>query len=253
MLSSGTALSTPPTSRPTELSSTQSSLSQALSTPSLPLRTPSPNSLKTTNDSIAASSGVRVEDGVPRSTASQVPYPMNISTPLTQLDPKPTGVIAASVPSNDSCTSANCTSLNTLCTVNVPSAQIEWWYGPTYVSVLGVLTRFVPNISSAHGPYLTMIPNSPSDTFDVASAITSDSAWTEHVTYDSEYDMTWTDYLPYTIIPSAATTSLVERDYIPVLPSGNSFPESDIVEYLQPSTFAASVSVGMVANSTSAM
>lgn len=180
---------------------------------------------------------------------------MNGSTPLTQTEryPRPTGVILTSGSSNHSCNLANCTSLNTLCTVNVPSADIEWWYGATYASVMGTLTRFAPNITGAHGAYLTMVPNSQSDTFDVASAITSDSAWTEHVTYDSEYDYTWTDYIPYTITPSAATTSLVERNYIPVLPPGNSFPESDIVKYLQVPTFAASVPVGTVANSTSAV
>ena len=130
---------------------------------------------------------------------------------------------------------------------------MEWWYAATYYSAVGTFKRFIPNITGQHGPYLTMIPDTQNTPFDVASAITSDSAWTEHVTYDSEYDMTWTDYIPYTVTPSAATTSIVERDYVPSLPAGNFFPESDIMTYLQPSSIDASVRIATAANSTSAM
>jgi hypothetical protein len=114
---------------------------------------------------------------------------------------------------------------------------------------MGTYTQFAPNGTSYQGQYLTMVPNTQTGPFDVLSAIESDSAWSEHVTYDSIYDVTWTDYIPYTVTPAAATTSVVERDYLPTLPYGNVFPASDIYTYLTADSTAATVAI----DSTSAM
>ncbi|KAJ4299431.1 hypothetical protein N0V90_004676 [Kalmusia sp. IMI 367209] len=98
-----------------------------------------------------------------------------------------------------------------------------------------------------------MVPNTKSGPFDVASAITSDTAWSEVVTYDAEHDTTWTDYVAYTVTPVAATTSIVERDFLPILPSGNVFPVSDLFTYMHATSAEAIVPIATAANTTSFM
>jgi hypothetical protein len=213
------------------------------------ISTPRPDTYRTVqsppypaNGPIIASSG----HVLPRPTGNQAPYPVNPSSPATityvSAYPGPTGTGRSSLSFNSTGKSSNQT-LNTLCTVNVPSANIEWWYGATFYSAVGTYTQFAPNWTSYQGQYLTMYTNTQTGPFDVSSAIESDSAWSEHVTYDSVYGFTLTDYIPYTVTPAAATTSVVERDYLPTLPPGNLFPASDLYTYLTADSTAATVAI----------
>lgn len=183
------------------------------------------------------------------------PFPINDTGPITTIIghgvPIPTGSVSPAWSFNSTSKSGKLTSIDTLCTVNVPDAHIEWWYGATFYSGVGSFTRFSPNLTSYQGPYLTLKPNTGTSQFDAASAITSSSAFSEHVTYDSVNNNTWTDYVLYTITPAAATTSIVERNYIPTLPPGNFIPESEVLSYLSPTSFDAVVPVAAAANSTS--
>lgn len=187
----------------------------------------------------------------------QAPYHVNGSGPATITNasgyPRATGFTRPLNQSNSTGKYTNSTSLNTLCTVNVPSANLEWWYAATFYSAVGTYTQFAPNWTNYLGQYLTMVPNTKTDSFDVASAIENDNPYTEHVTYDSEYDMTWTDYVPYTVTPAAAATSVVELNNLPTLPPGNSFPASDLYTYLTAGSNTATVDIATVANATSAM
>jgi len=136
--------------------------------------------------------------------------------------------------------------------VNVPSANIEWWYAATYYSAMGTFTNSAANWTNYLGQYLTVVPNR-NGPFDIASAISSDTAWTETVTYDPDWEMYWTQYEPYTVTPVAATTSIVQRDFRPSLPPGNTFPARDVYLYMQSRSLDASVVIATSANSTSAM
>ncbi|KAF9728903.1 hypothetical protein PMIN01_13283 [Paraphaeosphaeria minitans] len=235
-----------------ELNSTQPSPSRqsfnAISTPLTGTYRTSQSPPYPTNGPTIASSGY----GFPRPSGNLTPYPVNGSSSpiITKASGylAPTGAIRPSALSNN--TKSSNQTLNTLCTVNVPSANMEWWYGATFYSAVGTYTVFAPNFTHSV-PYLTMIPNTQTGPFDVLSAIQSDSPWSEHVTYDSVYGFTWTDYIPYTVTPAAATTSVVERDYLPALPSGNVFPLSDIYIYLTTNRTAATVAIDATSTMTS--
>ncbi|KAL5374014.1 hypothetical protein DPSP01_012248 [Paraphaeosphaeria sporulosa] len=234
-----------------ELNSTQQSPSRqsnAISTPQTGTHRTSQSPPYPTNGPTIASSGY----GFPRLSGYQAPYPVNGSNSVTITMASgylaPTGVIQPSGLSNHT-RSSNQTQ-NTLCTVNVPSANMEWWYGATFQSAVGTYTAFAPNFTHSV-PYLTMIPNTQTGPFDVLSAIQSDFPWSEHVTFDSVYGFTWTDYIPYTVTPAAATTSVVERGYLPALPSGNVFPVSDIYTYLTVNSTAATVTIDATSTMTS--
>ncbi|KAF2439664.1 hypothetical protein P171DRAFT_476788 [Karstenula rhodostoma CBS 690.94] len=238
----------------TKLNSTQQSPSRqspyAISTPQPGTHPTSKSPPYPTNGLSIASSGYRVSTP----SGNLAPYPLHGSVSATIAKasgyPASIGIIRPSLLPNSTTRSSNQT-LNTLCTVNVPSANIEWWYGATFYSAAGTYTAFAPNRTNYQGPFLTMVPNTQTGPFDVLSAIQSDSPWSEHVTYDSVYDFTWTDYIPYTVTPAAATTSVVERNYLPVLPSGNVFPVSDIYTYLTADSTAATVAIDSTSTMTS--
>jgi hypothetical protein len=126
-----------------------------------------------------------------------------------------------------------------LCTVNVPQANVDWWYAATYGSAAGRFDRTAGNFTEI---YRTFVPNT--DTFDVSSAISNDIAWTESLTYDSDWDVTWTYYDSYTVTPSALTTSVLTRTGYKPFPSNGSgvIPETDTLLYdvtdIQPATIA---------------
>jgi hypothetical protein len=111
--------------------------------------------------------------------------------------------------------------------VNIPNANADWWYAATYGYAIGTLTRVGGNFTDP-GQHLTFVPNT--ETFDITSAL-SDPAFTPSVTYDSEYDFTWTAFNEYTVKPAATVTSFVSRTaYVP-LPSNNIILEADFPDY----------------------
>ncbi|KAF2654311.1 hypothetical protein K491DRAFT_476005 [Lophiostoma macrostomum CBS 122681] len=113
------------------------------------------------------------------------------------------------------------------CTVNIPSANADWWYAATYGYAIGTLSRVGGNFTDA-GQHLTFVSNT--DTFDITSAL-SDPVFTPSVTYDTEYNFTWTVFNEYTVIPAATVTSFVSQTaYIP-LPSDNIILEADFTNY----------------------
>jgi hypothetical protein len=110
------------------------------------------------------------------------------------------------------------------CTVNVPQADLAWWYEATYRWPVAVLTRFDGNFTDDQ-VRLTRAANT--DTFDVTNAM-SEPAYTNSAVFDAEWDVTWTYMYEYTVKPAATITSVVSRSaYIP-LPSDivleNEFP-----------------------------
>lgn len=133
----------------------------------------------------------------------------------------------------------------------MPSANLQWWYGATYWSPVGTFTSRAPGWDNDFGRYLTLLTNADSGPFDVASAISSEVAWSEVVTYDTEYDEMWTNYVPYTVTPAAAATSIVERRYHSDLPSGNVLPFSDIFSFMQSNSTAAKVDIATNSNFSS--
>lgn len=97
-----------------------------------------------------------------------------------------------------------------------------------------------------------MIPNT--DTFDASSAISEDVAYTPKETYDAEWDFSYTIFEEYTVMPTAAATSIVTQNAAAPLPSGNIIPSTDSLSYmLYSNLLAPTVVVASAANSTSAM
>ncbi|KAF2020158.1 hypothetical protein BU24DRAFT_134530 [Aaosphaeria arxii CBS 175.79] len=104
------------------------------------------------------------------------------------------------------------------CTINVPNANINWWYAATYAFPTAKLFSIHGNYSRGSG-YMSVIPNT--ERFDPASAL-SEVGWVEVLTYDPDWDVAWTYYEQYTVKPTAATTSVVSRLKHPA-------PTSDII------------------------
>lgn len=171
------------------------------------------------------------------------------SSPSLQFQPRPS---ATSNFTTNTTNLTNLTKADASCTVNIPSANLEWWYLATLDHVVGTLTESARNFTNMPG-YLTMVPNT--ETFDVSSVISNDIAYTESVSYDSEWDMDWTLFEPYTVTPTAASTSVITRNAAVPLPSGNIIPSSDLALYESPvdGLPQASVPIATAANSTTAL
>ncbi|CAI6342396.1 unnamed protein product [Periconia digitata] len=211
--------------------------------------------------------------GLPASAmASQIagsaPYYVNTTTPPSITAPisitrssqlqYPTNIIPSSSlqsPDNATLSSSNATSIthhNVSCTVNIPSANVYWWFAATYELVIGTMTTKAPGFVNPGG-YLTMIPNNA--TFDAAATISGQRALTETSTWDSEWEMYWTFFDPYPVTPTAAVSSIVTRNTPAPLPSGNIIPQKDWPLYTHDPAhqLPASVSIASIANSTLAI
>lgn len=135
------------------------------------------------------------------------------------------------------------------CTVNIPRANLEWWYLATYQSAAGRFETWSANVTNA-ADYLTLVPNT--DTFDVSSTISAEFAWTPTVISD-QWGV-WTDYDVYPVTPTAATTSIVTRNGARPVPSGNIIPASDARSYMLTTDLPpATVTIPGKANATSAI
>ncbi|KAL6160862.1 hypothetical protein ACJBU6_00006 [Exserohilum turcicum] len=139
---------------------------------------------------------------------------------------------------------------NASCTINIPSASLNYWFAPTYSHLIATMTSSALNFSDANS--LTLVPNTA--TFDAASALESDFACTYSYSYYAEYDFTLTNCEPYTGKPTAATTSIVYRSsgYSPFPPEGV-IPATDarLYDVYYPDSFpSATIAVTLAPNIT---
>ncbi|KAH7130263.1 hypothetical protein B0J11DRAFT_248052 [Dendryphion nanum] len=143
---------------------------------------------------------------------------------------------------------SNATSSNNTasCTINIPSASIDWWYAATYGFATATFTTLGANYSRGPG-YVTTRANTA--TFDVNSAL-KDQAYTESLLYDPDFDVTWTYYDEYHVTPTAASTSVVSRPAPKTLPEDNIVRETEVYSYMTDLPAPASVAIGGVGNKT---
>lgn len=109
---------------------------------------------------------------------------------------------------------------NASCTVNVPSASIEWWYPATYTHAVATLTSSWGNFSEKTS--LTFLP--ATTTFDAIIAVQTQNVCTSGWTTYPEWNYTAWDCLPYTVTPTAATTTFVSRSAAPPFPTPAAIP-----------------------------
>jgi hypothetical protein len=88
-------------------------------------------------------------------------------------------------------------------------------------------------------------------TFDVSRTVNGQVALTPSVTYDPLYDQFYTNFVEYTVKPSAQITTIISRTAALPLPSGDIFPADDLRLYdIDPINLApASVELSDVAGS----
>ncbi|KAF1941122.1 hypothetical protein EJ02DRAFT_313816, partial [Clathrospora elynae] len=113
---------------------------------------------------------------------------------------------------------------NATCTINIPSASVDYWYPPTYSHIVATITQ-APRTTNAL--FYSLIPHNT--TFDVASAIESDFVCTMSESYLAEWDYTVTICNEYTEKPTAAATSIAYRSAY--LPFTGIIPASDVGLY----------------------
>ncbi|KAF2274417.1 uncharacterized protein EI97DRAFT_350256, partial [Westerdykella ornata] len=173
----------------------------------------------------------------PLSTSTRIetpPYPLS-GTGASLHHPLPTGSLGTGNHSGPPCT------------VNVPQATIGWWYAATYqwpvADLMGVSGVF--NDSQRH--YTTMPQQA---TFNVTSVLT-EYAYTTTEDFDSEWNMTFTYLLDYTVKPTAAVTSVITRTAYAPLPSGQIIAENDLGLYqTEPGALPAASFTVALANRT---
>ena len=115
------------------------------------------------------------------------------------------------------------------CTVNIASANIDWWYAATYRYGTAALTSVRANDTYGE-TYLQTVPIT--QTFDVQSALETEYAFTTSESYDSDWAWTWTNYVAYTVTPSAAITSVISRTGAAIpLPTDSLVPADNVYLY----------------------
>lgn len=113
------------------------------------------------------------------------------------------------------------------CTVNVPEAEIYWWYLATYEWEVGTLRR----VKGGYNNTAVLFTEEPNTIpFDVTTAL-ADFAITLSESYDAEWDMTLSYPDPYLVTPFATITSVVSRIAFSPVPSGSTISEEDIPLY----------------------
>lgn len=112
--------------------------------------------------------------------------------------------------------------------MNVPQANIDWWYAAIYTWDVGTFRKFRGSVNDTV-PRLSLQPNP--QTFDVASAL-SEETWTSYEAADPENpDMTWIYWDTYAVTPSATITSVVSRTGYSPVPATGVIPEQDVGLY----------------------
>jgi hypothetical protein len=110
----------------------------------------------------------------------------------------------------------------------VPQANLNWWYPATYTHNLGTLVEYKANFTDGL-TYATLVPAIA--TFDVSRTVNDEVAVTPSSTYDPLYDVFYTNFVEYTVKPSAQSTFVITRTAALPLPSGNIFPADDVRLY----------------------
>ena len=137
------------------------------------------------------------------------------------VEPKPVDAEPAQVASSPQ----NVTAIrNASCTVNIPSASIEWWYPATYTHAVATITSKWGNYSEAAS--YTFVPATTS--FDTAIAVQTQDVCTSGWTTYPEWNYTAWDCLPYTVKPTAATTTFVSRSAAPPYPTPAAMPMGSV-------------------------
>ncbi|KAF1829198.1 hypothetical protein BDW02DRAFT_592788 [Decorospora gaudefroyi] len=112
---------------------------------------------------------------------------------------------------------------NATCTINIPSASLDYWHGATYSHPVGIMTTRGLNFSNAES--YTLVPYTT--TFDAASALESNFVCTLSESYWAEWDYTLTMCVDYTEKPTVAATSIAYRSGYSPFPSGQVIPTMD--------------------------
>lgn len=112
---------------------------------------------------------------------------------------------------------------NASCTVNVPSANVGFWYPATYSYPLGTMTTAAANFSNSES--YTLVPQTTP--FDAASALETDYACTASYSYVPEWDWTYSFCIEYTEKPTAAATSIAYRTAAAAFPADGVIPVTD--------------------------
>ncbi|KAL1792459.1 hypothetical protein ACET3X_008966 [Alternaria dauci] len=164
------------------------------------------------------------------------------NTTLSQAQPSPLATLKIGLSSvNDTATQQTRIS-NATCTINIPSASVEYWFIPTYSHVVAIMTTQASNFSNANS--YTLVPYTT--TFDASSALSSDFVCSYSTSYYAEWDFTLTMCEEYTARPNAATTSVAYRSaaYSP-FPSGGVIPTSDagLYDLYYPDTFPSATAI----------
>ncbi|KAH7412286.1 hypothetical protein DE146DRAFT_602989 [Phaeosphaeria sp. MPI-PUGE-AT-0046c] len=130
-------------------------------------------------------------------------------------------------------TGSNVTSLeptrvsNASCTINIPSASIDYWYPATYSHAVGTITSIAENFTQSES--YTLVPATA--TFDVASALESNFACTMSESPLPDLSWTYTFCIGYSDKPTAAVTSLAHRTGFAPFPTGGVIPISEVMKY----------------------
>ncbi|KAF2848433.1 hypothetical protein T440DRAFT_171846 [Plenodomus tracheiphilus IPT5] len=118
-------------------------------------------------------------------------------------------------------------SSNASCTVNIPSASVDFWYPPTYSYAVGTMTTEAANFSNAET--FTLVPQTTA--FDVSSALETEYACTTSYSYMSAIDWTFAMCIEYTEKPVATVTSVAYRSAYSPFPADNTAPVVDALLY----------------------
>ncbi|KAF1917674.1 hypothetical protein BDU57DRAFT_555471 [Ampelomyces quisqualis] len=113
------------------------------------------------------------------------------------------------------------------CTINVPSASIDYWHPATYSHVVGTMTSAYGTFSET-GFYTLVAATS---TFNIDNALASSFACTFSESPLPDLSGTNTFCLDYSEQPAAATTSLVYRTAAIPFPSGGIIPTGEAKLY----------------------
>ncbi|OAL02161.1 hypothetical protein IQ06DRAFT_315865 [Phaeosphaeriaceae sp. SRC1lsM3a] len=196
----------------------------------------------TENDVVVISSSSNKVDARPTLADSTKSPEATIEANVTSAVPNPTtNSTSSSTVSNlttnstvlNSDSSSNATSLeptrvsNASCTINIPSASIDYWYPATYSHVVGTITNKAGNFSKTDS--YTLVPATA--TFDVASALESDFACTMSESPLPDLSWTYTFCVDYSDKPTAATTSVAYRSGFAPFPTGDVIPMSEVMQY----------------------
>jgi hypothetical protein len=137
---------------------------------------------------------------------------------------------------------------NASCTINIPSAGIKWWYPATFTHAVATITSKWGDFSEAAS--YTFVPATTS--FDTAIAVQTQDVCTSGWTTYPEWNYTAWDCLPYTVKPTAATTTFVSRSAAPPYPTPAAMPMGSVWSWdlYLPDLPSMTATISIAANAT---